>query len=80
MEIFTDREIDDADEISQVKTPLDDSMKKLVQKIRDYLKGKTSRLKAKRIAEQIFCVAKLAENCEGSRKIFPTLEAQLKSS
>lgn len=68
---------DDADEISRTVTPLDDSMRKLVQKRRSALKRQTTRLKAKRAAEQNFL--RLAERSEGLRKTFLILETPLKS-
>ena len=70
-DIVSESESDDASEICTVKTPLDDSMKKLVQKKRKSIKLKASRLKAKRIAEQNFLQRKVNRKVKGIVKEFP---------
>ena len=70
---ITESESDDADEICRTMTPLDDSMWKLVQKRRVYFKRQTSRLKAKRIAEQNFLLRKVSQKVKGIEKDFPEI-------
>ena len=72
-EIVTDSESDDADEICNVKTPLDDSMKALIEKKRKSIRRQASRLKAKRIAEQNFLRRKVSRKVRGIVKQFPDI-------
>lgn len=72
-EIVTDSESDDADEICHVMTPLDDSMKALIQKKRKSIKRQASRLKAKHIAEQNFLHRKVSRKVRGIVKKFPDI-------
>ena len=76
-DIVTDSESDDANEICQIKTPLDDSMKKLIQKKRKSIKLKASWLKAKRIAEQNFLQRKVSRKVKGIVKEFPNIGATI---
>ena len=72
-DIVTDSESDDASELLQIKTPLDDPVKKLVQKKRKSIKLKASRLKAKRIAEQNFLRRKVSRKVKGIVTDFPDI-------
>ena len=72
-DIVTDSESDDANEVCQIKTPLDDSIKKLIQKKRKSIKLKASRLKAKHIAEQNFLQWKVSHGVKGIVKEFPDI-------
>ena len=70
-DIVTDSESDNADEICRIKSPLDDSMKKLIMKKRKSIALRASRLKAKRIAEQNFLQRKVSRKVKGIVKEFP---------
>lgn len=72
-DIVTDSESDDANKVCRIKTPLDDSMKKLIQKKRKSIKLKASRLKAKCIAEQNFLQWKVSRKVKGIVKEFPNI-------
>ena len=71
--IVTVSESDDANEVCRIRTPLDDSMKKLVQKKRNFIKRRASRLKAKRIAEQNFLQRKVSRKIKGIVNEFPNI-------
>ena len=56
-----------------MKTPLDDSMKALIEKKRKSIRKQASRLKAKRIAEQNFLRRKVSRKVRGIVKQFPDI-------
>ncbi len=78
-DIVTASESDDADEICRIKSPLDDSMKKLILKKRKSITLKATRLEVKCVAEQNFLQRKVSHKVKGIAKNFLILVPLLKN-
>lgn len=72
-EVVTDSESDNPNQISEIKTVLDEKMKLLIQKRKLSIKHQATRLKAKRIAEQNFLNRRVSRKVRGIVKDFPDI-------